>query len=307
MDAGPGLEREVELGLAGRAILARRWLLVAGAAAGLAIGYLVSLGRGAAYEATAEVYLGQPFAPGSATPVTGAPTNLALAANLVSGEPALRAAAARAGLQPGQLRGHVFAKPIPSPSGTRLAAPAALLAISVTGSRAGKIAVAADALAELAVRQASSFPSARLKLLRSELAYDNQALRANTARLAAALAAESAMLADRHLTETDKLVALASFNAALGTARGQRLFLGQRRFAVRQELALAQEIESGRIVTRAQATQRRTPSRWAAALVGALIGLIVALLGALLWDRSARGKQQTPGDPRVQDEQDSVD
>src|SRR5579862_7870912 len=42
---------------------ARWWLLAAGLVAGAVIGYLVSLGGNQVYQATATVYLGQPYSP----------------------------------------------------------------------------------------------------------------------------------------------------------------------------------------------------------------------------------------------------
>ena len=60
-------EQEVDFGRYWRLIAARWWLPVGGLVAGLVIGYLVSLGtHSSTYKATAQVYLGQPLAPGGA-------------------------------------------------------------------------------------------------------------------------------------------------------------------------------------------------------------------------------------------------
>ena len=78
------------------------------------IGYVVSLGtHSSTYKATAQVYLGQPLAPGGAAAVSSAPTTLGLVANLVTGEGTVRSVAAQTGLKPGRLRGHITTKPIP--------------------------------------------------------------------------------------------------------------------------------------------------------------------------------------------------
>src|SRR4029453_17819233 len=79
-------EQEVDFGRYWRAIAARWWLPVGGLVAGLVIGYLVSLGtHSSTYKATAQVYLGQPLAPGGAAPVGSAPTSLGLVSNYVPG------------------------------------------------------------------------------------------------------------------------------------------------------------------------------------------------------------------------------
>src|SRR5512132_2024514 len=89
-------EQEVDFGRYWRAIAARWWLPVGGLIAGLVIGYLVALGTNSTtYNATAQVYLGQPLAVDAATPVSSAPTSLGLVSNLVTSEATVRAVAAR--------------------------------------------------------------------------------------------------------------------------------------------------------------------------------------------------------------------
>jgi uncharacterized protein involved in exopolysaccharide biosynthesis len=58
-------EQEVDFGRYWRTIATHWWLPVVLLVAGLVIGYLVSLGTNSTtYKATAQVYLGQPLAPG---------------------------------------------------------------------------------------------------------------------------------------------------------------------------------------------------------------------------------------------------
>jgi uncharacterized protein involved in exopolysaccharide biosynthesis len=56
------------------------------------------------------------------------------------------------------------------------------------------------------------------------------------------------------------------------------------RFTVRQQLSLAQDVESGRIVSRASATKTAGANSRTGAAIGGLIGLIIGILAALLWD-----------------------
>ena len=128
-------EQEVDFGRYWRAIAARWWLPVGGLVAGLVIGYLVSLGtHSSAYKATAQVYLGQPLAPGGAAPVGSAPTSLGLVSNYVTAESTIKRVAGQVGLKPGRLRGRVTTKPITGITGAKLGTPAPLLAITVSGS-----------------------------------------------------------------------------------------------------------------------------------------------------------------------------
>src|SRR5581483_7209254 len=107
-------EQEIDFGRYWRAIAARWWVVVGGLVIGLILGYAVTVGtRSASYDATAEVYLGQPLAPGSATEITNAPTILGLVSNFVKSESTVRRVAAHVGIRPARLRGKIDAKPIP--------------------------------------------------------------------------------------------------------------------------------------------------------------------------------------------------
>lgn len=76
MDDLPDLdaEREVDLRSYWDRIAAHWWLLLVGLAAGLVIGYLISLGGSQVYKAKATVYLGQPLS-GSGIQVQSQATN----------------------------------------------------------------------------------------------------------------------------------------------------------------------------------------------------------------------------------------
>src|SRR5436309_11227823 len=84
-------EQEVDFGRYWRTIAARWWLPVGLLIAGLLIGYLVSLGTNSTtYKATAQVYLGQPLAPGGAAPVGSPPTSLGLVSTFVTTESTIK-------------------------------------------------------------------------------------------------------------------------------------------------------------------------------------------------------------------------
>src|SRR5438128_388777 len=101
-------EQEVDFGRHLDAIVRRWWLLLVGIVLGIVIGLLVTVGRGGAYEASATVYLGQPYAPGAGgTPIQSLGTKLGFVKELATSRSTLRAVAAKTGVRPGQLSGRV--------------------------------------------------------------------------------------------------------------------------------------------------------------------------------------------------------
>jgi outer membrane lipoprotein SlyB len=258
---------------------------IGGLVAGLVIGYLVSLGtHSTSYKATAQVYLGQPLAPGGAAPVGSAPTSLGLVSSYVTAESTIKQVANRVGLKPVRLRGHVSTKPITGITGAKVGTPAPLLAITVTGAPPAKIAAAANALGALVIKQVAPYQTAKIASLQDQLAYDDSQLKAIAARLDSARATQAAVLRDRTIGATDKLVALSNLNSVITQALQQQQTVSLDRFTVRQQLSLAQDVEVGRIVATAAATKTAGANSRTGAAVGALIGLIAGILAALLWD-----------------------
>ena len=286
-------EQEVDFGRYWRAIASRWWLPVGGLVVGLVIGYLVSLGtHSSTYKATAQVYLGQPLAPGGAAPVGSAPTSLGLVSSFVTAESTIKTVANQVGLKPGRLRGRVTTKPITGITGAKVGTPAPLLAITVTGAPPAKIAAAANALGALVIKQVAPYQTAKIQSLREQLAYDDAQLKTIAARLDSARATQASVLEDKTISATDKLVALSNLNSVITQALQQQQTVSLDRFTVRQQLSLAQDIEVGRIVSQAAATKTAGANSRTGAAIGGLIGLIVGILAALLWDPVAARRSQ---------------
>ncbi len=68
-------EEELELGRYWNALITRWWLPLAGLVAGIAIGYLLSLGGHQVYQAKATIYLGQPLNPTGTGQIQSLATN----------------------------------------------------------------------------------------------------------------------------------------------------------------------------------------------------------------------------------------
>ena len=95
-------EREVDLRKYWNALLARWWLPALGLVAGLIVGYIFTLGGNQVYEATATLYLGQPYS--GTSPLQGLATNPTYVSQVIKSEAETRKAAAAAGSSPARSR-----------------------------------------------------------------------------------------------------------------------------------------------------------------------------------------------------------
>jgi capsular polysaccharide biosynthesis protein len=284
---GPDLdaEQEVDFGRYWRTIAMHWWLPVGLLVAGLVIGYLVSLGTNSTtYRATAQVYLGQPLAPGGAAAVSSAPTTLGLISNLLTGTATVRSVAAKAGLKPGRLSGHITTKPILGITAAKVGTPAPLLAITVTGSPPRKIADAANRLAAVAVTSVSGYTDVKIAKLREQIDFDDTSIARNNDRFALAQQQQSSILADKSLAPTERLLLLANINTTLVTVEQRLGQLESDRLDAQQFLSLAENVERARVTSPAVATKTAGPNSRTGAAIGGLIGLIVGIFAALLWD-----------------------
>jgi hypothetical protein len=279
------VEQEVDFGRYGRMILARWWLPVGLLVAGLVIGYLVSVGsHGSSWRATAQVYLGQPLAPGGAAAVTSAPTTLGLVANLVNSTSTVRAVAAAVGLK-GHLGGHITTKPILGiTTNAKVGTPAPLIAITVTGSSPRKIADAANRLAGVVVDAVSGYPDVKIEKLKEQIDFDDKSIARNNDRFALAQRQQAAILGNNSLAATERLLLLANINTTLVTVEQRLGQLETDRLNAQQFLSLAENVERARVSSPAVASKAPGPSSRTGAAIGGLIGLIVGILAALLWD-----------------------
>jgi uncharacterized protein involved in exopolysaccharide biosynthesis len=287
-------EGEVDFGRYWRAIAKRWWLLAAGVAIGALIGLLISLHGGQQYKATAQVYLGQPLSPDSASPVTTPPTTLGLVTAFVTSEDTIRKAAALAGIRPSKLRSHTTARPIPGLTNTKQAQPAPLISITVTGSSRAKPQLAANALAKAAVQVAGTYQATKIDTLEQQLAYIDRQLEIVNTRIANARASQNEILSNKSIGATEKLVALTSLNAELELAETRQSTLEINRFNTRKDLSLAKDVEAARVTASAVAVKTTPKSRTTDVIVGGFIGLLLGIVVALLWDPIAGRTRATP-------------
>jgi uncharacterized protein involved in exopolysaccharide biosynthesis len=273
-------EREVDLGRYWSTIVVHWWLPVAGLAAGIAIGFLISLGGSQVYQAKATIYLGQPLSQ-SGVQVQSQATNPSTVRNIATAPATINAAARRVGLKPSQLRGHVSTQAV-SGNITRLGQNP-LVSITVTGRLRGKIAHAANVLASKVVTSDALASYSKTKITTLErLVHDEQGNLAyidqSTKTLQAALRQSSGV------STPERLILLGQLNGLLQ----QRLSIVDQLTTNQQQLALAQDVEAPKVTTHAVATKTTARSRRNTIVVAALIGLILGLIAALIWEPLTR-------------------
>jgi len=275
-------EEELELGRYWNALITRWWLPVVGFVAGIAIGYLLSLGGHQVFTAKTTIYLGQPLSPNGTNQIQSLSTNPSAVKQIVLSASAQREAEIKAGLPVGSLRGHVATQAVAG------AAPALgrtgqtpLVLIVVDGKRRGAIARAANSLAAIAIRAVSAgYVGTKIKYLQAQVATQSAALKS----IDATIATYRATASNRSLSTTDRLILASQLNGQTL----QRAQVVDQLAQYQQLLALAKNVEQSKLVTPALAVKSTARSRRNSILVGALIGLVLGILAALLWEPAAR-------------------
>ena len=280
-------EEEVDLGRAWQRLTARWWLPLLGLLVGAVIGYTLSTaGRGEFYSAKATVYLGTITSPTGAI-VPNPLANLANATAVVRSEAAIRAASARAGLRPPQLRGRISIAPATAGTGLRRTAGATpYVTVGVKG-QSRRVAVAANALARMLVQRVSGLVDVRIRAYRAQLAIVEASLASTQRRIAAA---EAALRSSQGVSPYEQLVLVSSVDNAV--QRSAQLV--EQQAETRERIAFATDFERGDVVTPAVAVKTTARTRRNSLLAGAVLGLIVGTLAALLWDSLASSLGRRP-------------
>jgi uncharacterized protein involved in exopolysaccharide biosynthesis len=276
-------EEELELGRYWSALVARWWLPLAGLAAGIAIGYLLSLGGNQVYQAKSTIYLGQPLNPTGTGQIQSLSTNPSTVKQVVLSPYWQHVAEQQAGLANGSLRGHVSTQAV---AGVAAALGRVgqnpLVNIVVTGKKPAKIARAADALGKIVVNQVSGgYVSKKIETLKRLIAADRTELQSTNLRIKSL---QAAVQNNGGLSTVERLL----FANQIGLAVQEQRQVIADETQNEQLLTLAQTVEQSKVFTPARATKTTARSRRNSVLVGALIGLLLGILAALLWEPAAR-------------------
>jgi uncharacterized protein involved in exopolysaccharide biosynthesis len=270
-------EQEVDFRRYGGRIAARWWLPVLGLLAGLAIGLVLSLAGGSVWKATALISLGQPFSPTGSAPVNSFATNPRAVAEIVRSESALKAAAHSSGMRVGNLRGHVSSAQVGlgTGAGARTAVP--LISLTVQGPKPVKVEKAAAALAKVVVDTTTApYVGTKIASLNAQLTSLSERIGAQTQTVNALREQAN----NRSLPALDRLALVTQLNGGVQLL-GQ---LQDQQATGKQQLALAQYVESARVIQQPTAAKTSARSRRTSMLVAGLIGLILGALAALAWD-----------------------
>jgi Chain length determinant protein len=257
-------EREVDLRSYLNALVVRWWLPAAGLAAGIIIGFLISLGGNQVWTANTTVYLGQPLSPTGGVQIQSDATNPSKVGVLIHSEANLRKAARAAGMPVSKLRGHVSSRPVSGALAKLGQTP--FVQISVTGSAPRHVQVAANTLAQIVVKDASRYADKLIASWQAQVSAYSQSLKTIDAQLKGG-----------GLSATDKLIVSI-----------QRAQITDQITTATQQLAVAQEVERGRQETFAAATKTTAKSRRNTVIVAALLGLLLGIFAALLWEPVGR-------------------
>jgi succinate dehydrogenase/fumarate reductase flavoprotein subunit len=281
----PEEEREVDLGRYWRTLSMHWWLPAAGLAAGIVIGYLISLGGAQVYKAKATVYLGQPLSQGGVQ-VQSQNTNPSTVRQIVTSELTIQAVARKVGLPPGQLRGHISTQAVTGNISRLGQNP--LVAIIVTGRLRGKVARAANELAAAVVSSdaLAGYTNEKIKNLQLEVDTEKSALAALDRNIRAQ---QDALKGASGISTTDRLILASQLNGFVQ----QRLTTVDQLTTNQQQLALAQKVEAPQITTGAAATKTTARSRRNTVLVSALIGLLLGIAAALVYDPVMRAVRRS--------------
>ena len=276
-DHDPDAEREVDLRSVWERIAARWSLPVLGIVLGLVIGFALALGGGKVYEAETLVAMGQPFSPNGGAPVASFLTNGRAVAEIIRSEAALEQAAKASGLRVRALRGNVTSQIVGASGPGARTTGAPLVTIKVVAAQPLKAEKAADSLAaEVIERTSAQYVDTKIKAFNDQLGSIQEQLNTLVPRIA--LLEEAVQ--EPGLAALDKLVLVSSLDNNQAR-RGQLLELQSN---VRQQLALAENVEKTQVIEPAAAVKTTARSSRNGALVGGLIGLLLGCAAALLAD-----------------------
>jgi uncharacterized protein involved in exopolysaccharide biosynthesis len=273
-------EQEVDFRRYGSLLARRWWLPAAGLVAGVIVGALLSLAGGSVWTASALISLGQPFSPTGSAPVTSFATNPRAVSEIIRSESALKEAAKAAGMHVGALRGNVSSGQVGLGAGAAARAAVPLIELTVQGQKPAKVEKAAAVLAQTVVdRTTTPYVGTKIRALTALVASLDHRIATQTT----AVNALQAQASNHGLPPLDRLAIVTQLNGA-AQLLGQ---LQEQQSTAKQQLALAQTVESATVVEQPSAVKTAARSRRTSMVVAGLIGLILGALAALAWDSLA--------------------
>jgi capsular polysaccharide biosynthesis protein len=256
----PEAEQEVDFGRYVRLVAARWWLVAAGLILGAVIGYAVSLGGGQRYEATATLYLGQPYSASGNVQLQAAQTNPSTVRALAHARILIDAVAVQCKTKPGTIVGGISTQTIAGNLSKNGQTP--LVSLSVQTANPRVATCTANALAKAVTVKMSAFAQQKIANFRDQITNDERQI-----------ASINKALQSSSVSSTDKLV----LQLRLGTLEDTKL-------STAQLLLQATQVEAPNILVGAASQRITARSHRNTAIVAAVIGAILGALAAILWD-----------------------
>ena len=178
----------------------------------------------------------------------------------------------------GKLSGHVSSQPISGFLAKLGQTP--LVQIRVTGSSPRKIALAANALARIVIKDTSHYVATKIATFKAQVDSYSKTL----STIDKTIAQLTKATGSSGLSTSDKLVV----SIELSSLTLQRSQVVDQQTTARQLLSVAQGVENGQVINRAVASKTTARSRRNTVVVAALLGLLLGIFAALLWDPVAR-------------------
>jgi hypothetical protein len=247
--------------------VARWWLPLAGLLAGALIGYLISLGGGQVWKASATVYVGASYSVVGGSLLQGPQSNPSAVGTIARAESSIERAAVQARMRAADLRGNVSTQAVSTGVGANIVRTTGnpLVRITVEASTRRRAQVAANALANIVVERLAGFADRKITSLKSRIENDEE--------IVAAIRRQAASAGD------------ATSKAVLAIQLGEVL---ENLNQTEQLLIQAEQIERPRVLAPAAAVKTTARSARNSVVVAAFIGFLLGLAAALLWERFPR-------------------
>ena len=261
----PEAEQEVDFGRYWRLIGARWWVVAAGLVLGAIVGYAVSLGGGQTYQATATLYLGQPYSASGNIGLQTLQTNPSTVKTIIHSEAVIEAAATSCKTKPSSFRGGISTQQISGNLAKNGQTP--LVSVTVKSAKRKVVACTANALSQAVIRRIAGYANLKIAHFEAQMSADKQRITTIQAGITSAT-----------MSTVDRLL----IQLQLGNLQGD--YSG-----ASQLLLQAEQVEAPKLLTPAAAQVVTARSRRNSVVVAALIGLILGVLAALMWDGVAAG------------------
>ena len=178
----PEAEQEVDFGRYGRLLAARWWLLAAGLVLGAIVGYAVSLGGSQTFQATATLYLGQPYSASGNIALQTLQTNPSTVKTIIHAASVIDAVAASCKAKPASFRGGISTQSVSGNLAKNGQTP--LVSITVKSAKRKTSACAANGLAHQVLDRIAAYANQKIAYDSRQVTADERAINAIQQQLA---------------------------------------------------------------------------------------------------------------------------